>query len=467
MAAYGRLVVMQAAAPDREQDVPLVQFAAINAAVAEQFPLEDVLALEGVSKTEWFEAEVKWKVRVAEDDQMLERYLVALSEQQDRLSRRVRPLDDDLEAWATFLHLYRVDVDAFDLLALQGLRMSDLARLQRLWTFKLEMSTLLAERASRHATRLAKRRDVRLPSITITPAVLTASPAAREGGSSEAYLQDADVGARELLGLDRFASLAVRLEFSPDEAKEIRQRYGLNTGEYQAVEAAWDLRLDRNTELSADFRALKSHYRHRNRLRSNAPARPVPPASPMATTLTPPARAPIDTTADEIPALRDSEPLPFGEVDSRQVERFVIAFPPIDTSAAEPVPEAGSTGAEIPALRDSTPLPFQQDELNATSFITGLRLDLDEAPSTSHPLPPSLPELTLAQYASLQAELDVSVESRATILAKYHVTDESQYSWLERLWSLHCANDRAANEEYEKRRRDYVAWLDRRRERSR
>ena len=60
--------------------VPLEQVAAVHAAVAEGFDLDEVLAVEGLPKRAWFEAELSWKRRLVEDDAAVHEAHVALGQ---------------------------------------------------------------------------------------------------------------------------------------------------------------------------------------------------------------------------------------------------------------------------------------------------------------------------------------------------------------------------------------------------
>ena len=58
--------------------VPLEQVAAVHAAVAEGFDLDEILSVESLPKRAWFEAELSWKRRLVEDGDIFADYERAL-----------------------------------------------------------------------------------------------------------------------------------------------------------------------------------------------------------------------------------------------------------------------------------------------------------------------------------------------------------------------------------------------------
>ena len=79
--------------------VPLAQFAAVTAALAEGFPLRAVLSVEGLDAARWAEADRGWTERLDRDPTLLARYQTDLAVAQDRLlSRDEHPADEGAPA---------------------------------------------------------------------------------------------------------------------------------------------------------------------------------------------------------------------------------------------------------------------------------------------------------------------------------------------------------------------------------
>ena len=199
--------------------VPLEQVAAVHAAVAEGFDLDEVLAVEGLPKRAWFEAELSWKRRLVEDDAVFAAYERELNDHQEKLSRRVSPIDQDVEAWVTFLRLYGDHDEPFVWLGELGLALPDLSRLSRHWTSRFEAEPRLAKKATKLAKKLEDRaadgKAVVLERVTVGARALLASAAA--GSFVEATGVD-DGGAEvapevtaPVMGLDRYAALTAKL----------------------------------------------------------------------------------------------------------------------------------------------------------------------------------------------------------------------------------------------------------------
>ena len=242
------------------EGVSLAQYAAVVAALDEELELDEVLDVEGLDSGEWRAAEAGFRLLLCRDEEALEDYREELAEAQDRLGRRVIPLDENLDAWASFLALSATE-GAAELVEKHGLRLSDLARLERLWSWKLGDNTILERRAERLVERLA-REPPRLPPIHVGPTLLKPSPAARPRAAprqrAAAAIPPSD---RELrLTLDDYALLVCELERQPGARTALfaRRGLGLETGEH--VDRAWAGLLRRDAELRADFRARRAHH---------------------------------------------------------------------------------------------------------------------------------------------------------------------------------------------------------------
>lgn len=172
--------------------VTLDQYAGISAGLADEIPLEALLANEGIDPAAWPAADVAWKERLAADGQggaVFAAFRDRRAEAEDWLGRRVAPLDDDLGAWVSFLHALSVAPAPFELFARAGLRMSDLARLTRRWARRMEDPAIQEEAAA-----LAKEGAGPLPAIHASAAVLRPFPWSR--GKAKSPLPPREPAAR-------------------------------------------------------------------------------------------------------------------------------------------------------------------------------------------------------------------------------------------------------------------------------
>lgn len=153
--------------------VSLARYAAINADLAEGFPLPDVLAIEGLSAPAWNGADVALKVDLTRDPAALASYAAELAAAEDWLSRRVTPLEDDPDAWVAFLHAFSKSPEPFELLKTNGLGMNDISRLRRRWERRVAQENGLEKELAKLA-----REPGALPPIQVEPAALRRSRAA-------------------------------------------------------------------------------------------------------------------------------------------------------------------------------------------------------------------------------------------------------------------------------------------------
>jgi hypothetical protein len=161
--------------------VPLATYAAVMAALAEPFPLEQVLAAQKLEPDAWAEADLGWTERLVEDAALLARYEAELVAAQDRMARAVEPLDADLSAWVAFLGALAAAPSAGEVLALHGLGENDLARLRRGWDKRMKEDPTLEKRAAE----LRQRGGGRVPRVRVAPAVLPHAPATRAEPSAK------------------------------------------------------------------------------------------------------------------------------------------------------------------------------------------------------------------------------------------------------------------------------------------
>jgi hypothetical protein len=414
---------------DPIRGVPLVQVAAVHAAVAEGFVLDAVLDVEGLPKTGWFEAEASWKRRLVEEPEVFSVYSEELRIQQNRLGRRVTPIDDDVAEWVAFLRLYGDHPVPFDYLVGLGLELPDLARLSRSWSERFEADKRLAKKAAKIAAKLATRADegqlIDLAPIAVHARSLIASSVAGTfvvpamPSTAQADNDDEQPGA-PALGLDRYAALCAELAAADAIAAKARtasknaagrnraaaraiilDRFDLDEEAAEAIGCAWDSRLDSDAELRADFRALCRHYaggiarrggdpppkrRERRAMGSmTAMSRPYAavaakgPASrkaPWSPDRAPMTQARPSTAA--MPAMTPSAAIPFkGQITS--VSPITLDLPPL--SSRSPL---DTTGDLIPALLDEEIMPFDLG-IDSTGELSLELLGLDTLPFDGEP----------------------------------------------------------------------------------
>lgn len=153
----------------------LEQYAGVCAALGLGFPLSEALANEQIGHDRWLRAAPAWAAKLAATDPqspIRRAHAARLSEAESWLGRRVKPLDEDLESWLSFLGAWSTHPAPLSMLSTLGLVPSDIARLQQGWTQRMATDPALCRRA----LQIALRRPSRLPTIRITPASLRPFP---------------------------------------------------------------------------------------------------------------------------------------------------------------------------------------------------------------------------------------------------------------------------------------------------
>src|SRR5690242_6232229 len=133
------------------EELTVEQYAGIMAALDEELPAEAVLANEGLDAAGWKQADAAWKAKLAADGAEGPTFVVfrkKRGEAEDFLTREVKPIDSDLAGWLGFLRAWSAHPAPFELLSKQGLRMNDVARLQRRWAKRLAEDKELAKKAA-------------------------------------------------------------------------------------------------------------------------------------------------------------------------------------------------------------------------------------------------------------------------------------------------------------------------------
>ena len=124
----------------------LAAYAAVKAAVAEGFALPMVLGVEGIPPNVWFAADLAWKSKLATQSAEFARYVAELAGAEDRLARKVCPLEDDLGTWLAFLDRYSSSPTPFAWLTELKLGLNDMSRLHRSWAKRMREDAKLERR---------------------------------------------------------------------------------------------------------------------------------------------------------------------------------------------------------------------------------------------------------------------------------------------------------------------------------
>ena len=149
----------------RIRGITLAQYAAVHAGVSEGWPLDDVLAAEGVPAKVWARADDAWSDALldTEDEAAEDAHDALFLAAQDRYGRPIPPIDRDLGAWLDLIRAFSADLEPLAFLGRVGLRTNDLLRLHRAWSTRLSEEPLLREEA------LARMADPTGPVPVITP----------------------------------------------------------------------------------------------------------------------------------------------------------------------------------------------------------------------------------------------------------------------------------------------------------
>ncbi|WP_437956179.1 hypothetical protein WME76_32645 [Sorangium sp. So ce119] len=421
--------------------VSLTQFAAVSAALAEGFALPAVLAVEGIAPASWPGADAAWKVRLVDESQkegkgLFASYESRLAAAEDRLGRRISPLEADLTAWTSFLKAYSSHPSPFELLGGLQLRVSDVSRLSRLWARRMAGSTELQDRA----TELAQGATTALPELRIEPGELTPSSAT---STRAAPVETAPVDAAWE------SPLVLPSAYRPGASKAPTAP-GAPGGSPPEPPAPRAAPVPPGTALSVDVPrgpALPFAAADPGRpspLAAPGVARPVVHRAPGALTGT----APLPEGVPRGPAL------PFAGASAGRGDSMppVVQAPPALAGTA-PLPDDVPRGPALPfaAAEPGRPSPLAmpgpaKPAVNrAPEALTGTSLSLaiprgpalpfakepsggtpgsGRAPASASPgspLPP-LPRLTLEQHASLTLELVVEPGKQEEILRRYGIS---------------------------------------------
>jgi hypothetical protein len=166
--------------------VSLTKYAEVSAAIDETLPLKEALDSVGLNERAWQRAKVEWRKRIAGDPAQFDAYRAELAKAQDKLSRKVWPIDEDPAAWVAFLHAMGKSDAPGPWLEQKGLTMNDLARLSRRWERKSKEDDALAKRLAE-----LQKNPGPMPALRLGPlATLEKANAAAKEGDDPAKAPD-------------------------------------------------------------------------------------------------------------------------------------------------------------------------------------------------------------------------------------------------------------------------------------
>ncbi|MCA9621817.1 MAG: hypothetical protein KC731_22490 [Myxococcales bacterium] len=269
--------------------ITIEQFAALQAAMLDELPLEATLVELGLTLDLFAQQRPHLHARVVTDAAVLERYEAALSEAQDRLYRPIAPLFDEGAAWLAYSEAL-ASGSLTEVLAQHGLTLGDLGRLDRHWRRRFAADPEAEVRARSEAVGKG------LVPLTI-------------GQRLAAHLDD-------LFDDDELADTAVALVPSfADVASEIRSSVARNDPQAGARRAT-------NEEFEAGPPTLQSGRGpfEARPVTAELPMVPEPPPSSTCSTLLahaeePPTRRAVATISLFAATLDSSDPPPFESSD--------------------------------------------------------------------------------------------------------------------------------------------------------
>lgn len=244
--------------------IAIDRYAAIQAAVAEGFSLDEVLGAQAMDRREYEGARVRFAVALKDDPTVFDVYARELARAQDAMRRPISPLDDDVVSWLAFSDLAARDAD--ESLQRWELGPNDLARLARHWQSKLSDPEV-----QRRAREARARGLPPLRHVTAGPKVLLPRAAADAPPPSEMPASSASPARDEALGLTELAAIEAELiERGGQHVRAVVDRFAhqhrMRVEEVAAMREQWRRRIEQDEALGRDFRALVGHHRHRLRL---------------------------------------------------------------------------------------------------------------------------------------------------------------------------------------------------------
>jgi len=261
--------------------VSLEQHAGVSAALAEDLPLAEVLAQEGIEEASWTNANKQWRVAIADGPDLQVKYLQKRRVAEDCLRRPIEPLDDDAACWVGLLAAVKGADESRKVLEPLGLRITDIARLGRHWQKKAAADPAVTKQLIDLAGKAAAPTVVKAEPARLKPFPWTSSDRAKTSTASAAGGAQLDASALATPrngvlpveeSVDLYAALAVVLQLRPGEKASVLALCGLQESRYGSVLSKWRQRLDADPALHAEFTVRTADHRSAfRRLLAGAP----------------------------------------------------------------------------------------------------------------------------------------------------------------------------------------------------
>ncbi|MDI1482515.1 hypothetical protein [Polyangium sp. y55x31] len=240
----------------------LPELAAFEAARAQGFSEAAIVTAQGLDQNKLRPALTQWKITLAGDAALRATYEIELAQAEDRLTRRVPPLDENLEAWVAFLAAYAAHPAPFTLLRDLGLALPDLSRLGRLWARRLDAAPALRDRAARLAADGPPRA---LPAVRPAEPILVPPKVARPEPPTTVPAPPPRVEPEPrlpppALTLEQHASLTVELAMAPDKRAEILARYRITPEQKSELDRHYERLVQRDASKHAAWHAAYRTY---------------------------------------------------------------------------------------------------------------------------------------------------------------------------------------------------------------
>lgn len=253
-------------------NVRLEQHAGVSAALAEEIPLADVLAQEGIPEDDWRSADPKWKQTLASAPDLQLKYAQKRRQAEDALGRNISPVSEDPIAWAGLLAAVNLADDSKDVLKPLGLRATDLSRLGRQWSKRAEKDPEVHKQLSNAAGKSAVPKSVKADPVKLKPFAWTKGAATTTANSPAADGVVPDSGIARLRerkndalpieeDVDLYAAYTIILQLCPLEKARALVLCGTDETRMAGITARWKARLAADPDLQAEHTVRVGEHR--------------------------------------------------------------------------------------------------------------------------------------------------------------------------------------------------------------
>lgn len=421
---------MDGASSPRIGGISLEQYAGVTQALAERLALDEVLAQERIPADVWRSAELAWREALVDAPDLQLELISVRRRAEDCLARPVSPLDDDPEAWMGLMGVLALADGAKGAVEALGLTMCDVARLARSWKRRMEQDPALSDRLIELAPRARPPSSVRVAPMQLRRFPWSPAEEPRPSADAEQTVAAPPAEATSPAPAPRLASFQLVAPAADPPAPPI------------AVAA---------------------------------PPSPITPAVGAVTEWLPP-----DATPQAATPFSELDPEAHGVPLSRYAE-IVAALQEANADSPQILSDRGLTDVQWRALSAHYEQKFRRQARWSMEFgrLLGaaqkaLRERREEAqkplprttrhmsqsearPTAALEVTPSLPELTVDQYAWIVASIrGAAAADVPAVLARFRLTPESHRA-LESSWREKMRADAAIADAFARRLRALVA----------